>query len=136
ESTSNASLICRDLVISFPFFLLRIGRVPVAAGSAVMSDVTVPSRYVKLTKDQDVPLEEIRPGELNQPVRVPQVRVFNVELDSYLFWRFADVPSAGNPCLKAMNPQLTKLGPPGYVDVLRILRAVRSVSSIVFRTEK
>ncbi|CAL9125527.1 unnamed protein product [Musa acuminata var. zebrina] len=40
-----------------------------------MSDVTVPSRYVKLTKDQDVPLEEIRPGELNQPVRVPQVRV-------------------------------------------------------------
>lgn len=50
----------------------------------MMSDVTVPSRYVKLTKDQDVPLEEIRPGELNQPVRVPQVRVFNVELlDSY-----------------------------------------------------
>ncbi|KAJ8470761.1 hypothetical protein OPV22_025104 [Ensete ventricosum] len=40
-----------------------------------MSDVTVPSRYVKLTKDQDVPLEEIRPGELNQPVRVPQLEV-------------------------------------------------------------
>ena len=31
------------------------------------------SRYVKLTKDQDSPMEEIRPGELNQPVRVPQV---------------------------------------------------------------
>ncbi|KAJ6807455.1 cell number regulator 6-like [Iris pallida] len=33
------------------------------------------SRYVKLTKDQDAPMEEIRPGELNQPVRVPQLEV-------------------------------------------------------------
>ncbi|URE14797.1 cell number regulator 6-like [Musa troglodytarum] len=41
----------------------------------MMSDVTVPSSYVKLTKDQAVPLEEIRPGELNQPVRVPQLEV-------------------------------------------------------------
>jgi hypothetical protein len=32
-----------------------------------------PSRYVKLTKDQDAPAEDIRPGELNQPVHVPQV---------------------------------------------------------------
>ncbi|XP_062209517.1 cell number regulator 6 [Phragmites australis] len=34
-----------------------------------------PSRYVKLTKDQDAPLpaEDIRPGELNQPVHVPQL---------------------------------------------------------------
>lgn len=31
------------------------------------------SRYVKLTKEQDAPTEEIRPGELNQPVEVPQV---------------------------------------------------------------
>nr|CAB3502324.1 unnamed protein product [Digitaria exilis] len=31
-----------------------------------------PSRYVKLTKDQDAPDEDIRPGELNQPVHVPQ----------------------------------------------------------------
>jgi len=30
------------------------------------------SRYVKLTKDQ-TPLEDITPGELNQPVQVPQV---------------------------------------------------------------
>uniref|UniRef100_A0A453RQS0 Uncharacterized protein n=1 Tax=Aegilops tauschii subsp. strangulata TaxID=200361 RepID=A0A453RQS0_AEGTS len=30
------------------------------------------SRYVKLTKDQDAPGEDIRPGELNQPVHVPQ----------------------------------------------------------------
>lgn len=32
-----------------------------------------PSRYVKLTKDQ-APLEEIKPGELNQPIDVPQVQ--------------------------------------------------------------
>ena len=32
-----------------------------------------PSRYVKLTKDQDAPGEDIRPGELNQPVHVPQL---------------------------------------------------------------
>lgn len=31
------------------------------------------SSYVKLTKEQDAPLEEIQPGELNQPVRVPQL---------------------------------------------------------------
>ena len=38
------------------------------------------SRYVKLTKDQ-VPLEDIKPGELNQPIDVPQVQYF-------LFLRF------------------------------------------------
>ncbi|KAL5718240.1 Cell number regulator 6 [Ranunculus cassubicifolius] len=32
-------------------------------------------RYVKLTKDQDAPMEEIKPGELNQPVEVPQLDV-------------------------------------------------------------
>ncbi|RWW41394.1 hypothetical protein BHE74_00053126 [Ensete ventricosum] len=37
-----------------------------------MSEEPVPSRYVKLTKEHDAPLEEIRPGELNQPVHVPQ----------------------------------------------------------------
>ncbi|THU44969.1 hypothetical protein C4D60_Mb02t12960 [Musa balbisiana] len=40
-----------------------------------MSYEPVRSRYVKLTKDQDAPIEEIRPGELNQPVRVPQLGV-------------------------------------------------------------
>lgn len=30
------------------------------------------SRYVKLTKDQ-APREDIKPGELNQPIDVPQV---------------------------------------------------------------
>lgn len=38
-----------------------------------MSEETAASRYVKLTKEQDAPAEEIRPGELNQPVDVPQV---------------------------------------------------------------
>ncbi|GMY07808.1 cell number regulator 6-like [Fagus crenata] len=32
------------------------------------------SRYVKLTKDQ-VPVEDIKPGELNQPIEVPQLAV-------------------------------------------------------------
>ncbi|KAJ0968287.1 hypothetical protein J5N97_025204 [Dioscorea zingiberensis] len=33
------------------------------------------SRYVKLTKEQDEPLETIQPGELNQPIEVPQLEV-------------------------------------------------------------
>jgi hypothetical protein len=37
-----------------------------------MADGNAHSRYVKLTKDQ-APLEEITPGELNQPIQVPQV---------------------------------------------------------------
>ncbi|CAA7399737.1 unnamed protein product [Spirodela intermedia] len=40
-----------------------------------MAEDTVTSRYVKLTKDHDAPAEEIRPGELNQPVEVPQLAV-------------------------------------------------------------
>ncbi|XP_078173940.1 cell number regulator 6-like [Carex rostrata] len=32
------------------------------------------SSYVKLTKDQAAPLEDIKAGELNQPIRVPQLR--------------------------------------------------------------
>ncbi|KAF5197436.1 Cell number regulator [Thalictrum thalictroides] len=39
-----------------------------------MADGNV-SRYVKLTKDQDGPMEEIKPGELNQPMEVPQLDV-------------------------------------------------------------
>lgn len=31
------------------------------------------SRYVKLTKDQAPFEEDIKPGELNQPIHVPQV---------------------------------------------------------------
>lgn len=33
------------------------------------------SKYVKLTKDQ-APMEDIEPGELNQPIDVPQVLFF------------------------------------------------------------
>ncbi|KAM7494630.1 hypothetical protein LguiB_029239 [Lonicera macranthoides] len=33
------------------------------------------SRYVKLTKGDQAPLEDIRPGELNQPIDVPQLNV-------------------------------------------------------------
>ncbi|KAK7832358.1 cell number regulator 6 [Quercus suber] len=36
-----------------------------------MAEGTGHSRYVKLTKDQG-PLEDIKPGELNQPIEVPQ----------------------------------------------------------------
>ena len=43
-----------------------------------------PSRYVKLTKDQDAPAEDILPGELNQPVHVPQVRPFTISSSSDL----------------------------------------------------
>ena len=42
------------------------------------------SRYVKLTKDQ-APLEEdIRPGELNQPINVPQVQLQLLSLSIYI----------------------------------------------------
>ncbi|KAK9148374.1 hypothetical protein Scep_007131 [Stephania cephalantha] len=40
-----------------------------------MADGTVQSRYVKLTKEQDAPQEDIRPGELNQPVEIPHLTV-------------------------------------------------------------
>ncbi|XP_028961916.1 cell number regulator 6-like isoform X2 [Malus domestica] len=39
-----------------------------------MADGTAHSRYVKLTKDQ-APAEDIKPGELNQPIEVPQSNV-------------------------------------------------------------
>lgn len=41
-------------------------------GDQKMVDGGNPSRYVKLTKDQ-APVEDIKPGELNQPIEVPQV---------------------------------------------------------------
>lgn len=42
------------------------------------------SRYVKLKKDQ-APLEEITPGELNQPIQVPQVLQFFKS--QFSFWK-------------------------------------------------
>ncbi|KAL8049879.1 hypothetical protein ABFX02_06G047700 [Erythranthe guttata] len=37
-------------------------------------EMSHPSQYVKLTKDQ-APMEDINPGELNQPIDVPQLHV-------------------------------------------------------------
>lgn len=41
-----------------------------------MAEGSAQSRYVRLTKDQG-PLEDITPGELNQPIQVPQVFFFS-----------------------------------------------------------
>lgn len=37
-----------------------------------MAEASANSRYVKLTKEQTA-VEDIKPGELNQPIEVPQV---------------------------------------------------------------
>ncbi|XP_010555614.1 PREDICTED: cell number regulator 6-like [Tarenaya hassleriana] len=39
-----------------------------------MADGGAPSRYVKLRKEQ-APVDDIKPGELNQPIEVPQLNV-------------------------------------------------------------
>ena len=46
------------------------------------------SRYVKLKKDH-APLEDITPGELNQPVEVPQVRSLRF-LNCTMRFRFSE----------------------------------------------
>lgn len=38
-----------------------------------MADGNPQSRYVKLTREQEAPTEDITPGELNQPIQIPQV---------------------------------------------------------------
>lgn len=43
------------------------GRFPCNVGG------TATTQYVMLTKNQDAPMEEIKPGEFNQPNRLPQV---------------------------------------------------------------
>lgn len=48
-----------------------------------MAEGSAQSRYVRLTKDQG-PLEDITPGELNQPIQVPQVFFFSLSV-SFLF---------------------------------------------------
>lgn len=45
-----------------------------------MSGGGAPSRYVKLTKEQ-APVDEVNPGELNQPIQVPQL-----SLSLSLYW--------------------------------------------------
>lgn len=49
-----------------------------------MAEGGIQSRYVKLTKDQG-PLEDIRPGELNQPIEVPQVSIFSLSIYVVLY---------------------------------------------------
>ena len=56
-----------------------------------MAEGSAHSRYVKLTKDQG-PLEDIKPGELNQPIEVPQVFSLSLSLSlreiSGFLWEF------------------------------------------------
>ncbi|PRQ57433.1 putative PLAC8 motif-containing protein [Rosa chinensis] len=40
-----------------------------------MADGSAQSRYVKLTREQEAPTEDITPGELNQPIEIPQLNV-------------------------------------------------------------
>lgn len=40
-----------------------------------MAEGNPQSRYVKLTREQEAPSEDITPGELNQPIQIPQVLV-------------------------------------------------------------
>ncbi|KAI4363627.1 hypothetical protein MLD38_019820 [Melastoma candidum] len=40
-----------------------------------MADGSRQSKYVKLVKDQESPVEDIKPGELNLPIDVPQLEV-------------------------------------------------------------
>ncbi|KAL6589570.1 hypothetical protein ACP70R_050303 [Stipagrostis hirtigluma subsp. patula] len=63
-------------------------------------DTSHPFRYVKLTRDQDAPAEEIRPGELNQPVHVPQLQEVNCSrnLDAP-FWVDVKFQAVKSPCL-------------------------------------
>lgn len=53
-----------------------------------MSDNGNPSRYVKLTKEQSAPTEDIRPGELNQPIDVPQVSLHTFYIYMCVHFRF------------------------------------------------
>lgn len=38
-----------------------------------MAEGSAQSKYVKLNKEQEAPAEDITPGELNQPIQIPQV---------------------------------------------------------------
>ncbi|KAM1230289.1 hypothetical protein ACFX2I_040467 [Malus domestica] len=40
-----------------------------------MAEGNPQSRYVKLTREQEAPSEDITPGELNQPIQIPQLGV-------------------------------------------------------------
>ncbi|KAL7215590.1 hypothetical protein ACSBR1_027692 [Camellia fascicularis] len=57
---------------SYWFLIVRIWPPPQRILLDRMAEGGVQSRYVKLTKDQG-PLEDIKPGELNQSIDVPQI---------------------------------------------------------------
>lgn len=44
-----------------------------------------PSHYVRLRKEKD-PVEDITPGELNQPVNVPQVCFIYIYIFQYCYF--------------------------------------------------
>lgn len=49
-----------------------------------MSEGSAQSKYVKLNKEQEAPAEDITPGELNQPIQIPQV-LLSLPLDFLCF---------------------------------------------------
>lgn len=52
-----------------------------------MAEGSAQSRYVKLTKEQEAPTEDINPGELNQPIEVPQVLLsVHIRICCVCFW--------------------------------------------------
>lgn len=50
-----------------------------------MAEGSAQSKYVKLNKEQEAPAEDITPGELNQPIQIPQV-LRSLPLDFLCFW--------------------------------------------------
>ncbi|KAM1439902.1 hypothetical protein ACFXTO_013712 [Malus domestica] len=71
-----------------------------------MADGTAHSRYVKLTKDQ-APAEDIKPGELNRPIEVPQLNVHRCH-------------ECGQPSPESYQPLEMSLGQPEFLAVLKI----------------
>nr|CAD1818736.1 unnamed protein product [Ananas comosus var. bracteatus] len=76
-----------------------------------MAEDAPATRYVKLSKVQDAPAEEIRPGELNQPVRVPQLEVKRCG-------------ECGQPLPERYAPPRTSRGRPESSGASRTLRVV------------
>jgi hypothetical protein len=63
-----------DLACNYSYYLLGGGHCNRQSEEEREIEGKMAERYVKLTKDQaEAPLEDIRPGELNLPVHVPQV---------------------------------------------------------------
>ena len=74
-------LLIYEFLFSQIFFL---GLWSIVLQSDQMAEGGAQSRYVKLTKDQ-APLEDIKPGELNQPIDVPQVHPTSLSLSLSIY---------------------------------------------------